>query len=102
MLALGAIVTTLALKKIKPAAAAGEHGEHAGHSEEAGEEMERGPHRGRMLREGDFATEITIFETGVPPQFRVYFYEKDKPVDSAQVKLTVELNRLGGRTDVGR
>lgn len=100
VLALGAIVTTLALKKIKPAAAAGEHGEHAGHSEEAGEEMERGPHGGRMLRVDDFATEITIFESGVPPQFRVYFYEKDKPVDSAQVKLTVELNRLGGRTDV--
>jgi cobalt-zinc-cadmium efflux system membrane fusion protein len=100
VLALGAVVTTLALKKIKPAAAVGGHGEHAGHSEEAGAEMERGPHGGRMLREGDFATEITIFESGVPPQFRVYFYEKDKPVDSAQVKLTVELNRLGGRTDV--
>ncbi len=102
VLALGAGLTLLALKIIKPAAAVDPHGhgDHAGHDEEAGEELERGPHGGHLLREGDFATEITIFERGVPPQFRAYFYEKDKPVDSAQVKLTVELNRLGGRTDV--
>ena len=100
VLALGAAVTTLALKKIKPARSAGEHGDHAGNSEEGGAAMERGLHGGRMLRKGDFATEITIFESGVPPQFRVYVYDKDKPVDPAQVKLTVELNRLGGRSDV--
>ena len=100
VLALGAGFTTLALKKTKPAAADGKYGDGAAHREEAGEQMERGPHRGRMLREGNFATEITIFETGLPPQFRVYFYEQDKPVDAAQVKLTVKLNRLGGRTDM--
>ena len=100
VLSLGAGVTMLALKKTQPAAAAGEYGDRDAHREEAGEQMERGPHRGRMLREGNFATEITIFETGLPPQFRVYFYEQDKPVDAAQVKLTVELKRLGGRSDV--
>jgi cobalt-zinc-cadmium efflux system membrane fusion protein len=100
LLSLGAGVTMLALKKTQPAAAAGEYGDRDAHREEAGEQMERGPHRGRMLREGNFATEITIFETGLPPQFRVYFYEQDKPVDAAQVKLTVELKRLGGRSEV--
>lgn len=65
----------------------------------ASDEYERGPHRGRMLREGDFAIEVTIFETGVPPQFRLYAYEKDKPVDPAQVQVTVELTRLGGQVD---
>lgn len=100
VLALGAGLATLALRTIKPAAAAGGHGDHEGHGDEAAEEFERGPHRGRILREGDFAAEITIFETGVPPQFRVYAYENGKAVDPAQVKLTVELNRLGGRTDV--
>ncbi len=102
VLALGAGLTLLTLKTIKPTAAVDPHGhdDHAGHDEEVGEELERGLHGGRLLREGDFATEITIFERGVPPQFRVYFYEKDKPVDAAQVKLTIELNRLGGRTDV--
>ena len=60
---------------------------------------ERGPHRGRMLRDGDFALELTIFEDGQAPQFRAYPYRKDKPVDPRQVSLTVELTRLGGKVD---
>ena len=39
----------------------------AGESQGAAGEFERGPHRGRLLRDGDFALEVTIFETGVPP-----------------------------------
>lgn len=96
VLALGAGLTTWALKKIKPAVVADAHGG----GDEPGEQVKKGPHGGRLLREGDFATEVTIFERGVPPQFRVYGYEKDKPVDPAQLKLTIELSRLGGRTDV--
>ena len=53
-------------------------------------EYERGPHRGRMLRDGDFALEITIFEDGVDPEFRVYAYRGDKPVKPSEVKLTIE------------
>lgn len=62
-------------------------------------EYERGPHRGRMLRDGDFALEITIFEDGVDPEFRVYAYRGDKPVKPSDVKLTIELGRLGGKVD---
>jgi cobalt-zinc-cadmium efflux system membrane fusion protein len=62
-------------------------------------DYERGPHRGRMLRDGDFAIEMTIFEDGVPPEFHVYAYRKDKPIDPKSINLTVELGRLGGRTD---
>ncbi len=62
-------------------------------------EFERGPHRGRMLRDGDFALEITIFEDGVDPEFHVYAYRKDKPLTPAQVQLTIDLIRLGGKTD---
>lgn len=81
---------------------------HAEHSEEkkAGadehengvmeEEFERGPHKGRMLRKNGFALELTIFEDGVQPQFRVFAYQNDKPVDPAKVRLTVELKRLTG------
>src|SRR3546814_10722213 len=32
-------------------------------------------------------------------EFRVYAYRNDKPVAPAQVQLSVELNRLGGRVD---
>ncbi|PTT71856.1 HlyD family secretion protein, partial [Pseudomonas sp. HMWF010] len=69
-----------------------------GHSAGTGD-YERGPHRGRMLRAGDLAIEITIFEDGVEPEFHVYAYRKDKPLDPRQVQLTVELTRLGGRVD---
>ncbi|MDC7684251.1 efflux RND transporter periplasmic adaptor subunit [Asticcacaulis sp. BYS171W] len=67
-----------------------------GHGEGEAEEFERGPHRGRMLRDGDFAVEITIFEDGVEPEFRVYAYLKDKPLSPSQVTLDIELTRLGG------
>jgi cobalt-zinc-cadmium efflux system membrane fusion protein len=61
-------------------------------------DYERGPHRGRMLREGDFAIEMTIFEDGVPPEFHVYAYKGDKPIAPSAVGLTVQLSRLGGDT----
>lgn len=62
-------------------------------------EYERGPHRGRMLRSGDFAVELTIFETGVPPEYRVYAFTGETPVKPADVNLSVVLKRLGGKTD---
>lgn len=77
----------------RPSDAPGEHGEAAT------DDYERGPHRGRMLRDGDFAVEVTIFEDGVDPEYRVYPYVNDKPVDPANVDLTIELSRLGGRKD---
>ena len=65
----------------------------------AAERFERGPHRGRLLRNGDFAIEVTIFEEGVPPEFHVYAYRGDKPVSPRQVTLAIELTRLGGEVD---
>ncbi len=86
----GAGLTWLALRNAKPAAIGGA---------EASAEAAKGPHDGRLLSEGDFATEVTIFERGVPPEFRVFFYDKNKPIDPAEVKLTIELHRFGGRVD---
>jgi cobalt-zinc-cadmium efflux system membrane fusion protein len=51
------------------------------------------------LRDGDLAIEMTIFEDGVEPEFHVYAYRKDKPVDPREVELSVELTRLGGKVD---
>jgi cobalt-zinc-cadmium efflux system membrane fusion protein len=59
-------------------------------------EQERGPKGGKLFRDGDFSIELTIFEKGVPPQFRVYSYENDKPVDPSKVNLSIELYRLDG------
>jgi membrane fusion protein, heavy metal efflux system len=55
----------------------------------------KGPHRGRLLTEGDFSVEVAIFETGVPPEFHVYVTKAGKPVDLAAVNLSIELTRLG-------
>ena len=65
---------------------------------EAGEagEPEKGPNRGRMLRDGNFAVEMTIFEDGVPPVYRVYPSRDGKPVEPKTVNLTVTLKRLDG------
>ena len=63
-------------------------------------EYERGPHRGRMLRDGDFALEVTIFETNVPPQFRLYAYQGDTPLKASEVTPTITLKRLDGENNV--
>lgn len=76
--------------------------EAAGHSDEHGaeeREPEKGPHGGRMLEDGAFALEVTIFETGVDPQYRIYPTMDGKPVDPSAVDLIVTLSRLGGKTD---
>lgn len=62
-------------------------------------EYERGPHRGRMLRDGDFALEVTIFETNVPPQYRLYAYRDNKPVSPGDVEATIQLKRLDGEVN---
>lgn len=62
----------------------------------ATEEYERGPHRGRMLRQGDFALEVTIYETNVPPHYRLYVYQNGKPVPPGNVQASIQLKRLDG------
>jgi membrane fusion protein, heavy metal efflux system len=79
-------------------------GEHEGSGEQEGEHeeeglMAKGPHGGRLLTQDDFEVEITIYERGVPPEFRIYIFEKGKPVDPAEVKLRVQLKRLGAQPE---
>ena len=60
----------------------------------------RGPHGARLLSADDLRVEVTIFETGVPPHFRVFPYDgSGNPIRPAEVHLTIELHRLGGRVD---
>lgn len=59
----------------------------------------KGPHGGRLLSKDGFEVEVTIYERGVPPQFRIYPFEKGKPVSPDEVKMTVALHRFGGRVD---
>lgn len=74
-------------------------GDRSGQAEKAPAEPEKGPNGGKLVRDGAFALELTIFEDGVDPEYRVYAYENDKPIDPSKVKLRIDLGRLGGKTD---
>ncbi|GMN04300.1 efflux RND transporter periplasmic adaptor subunit [Erythrobacter sp. MTPC3] len=65
-------------------------------AEAAAGDYERGPHNGRMLRDGDFAIELTVFEDGVPPEYRLYAYRDGEPVDPGTVRARVMITRLDG------
>jgi cobalt-zinc-cadmium efflux system membrane fusion protein len=69
------------------------------HGEAPPADYERGPHGGRMLRDGDFAVEVTIYEPDIPPLSRVYPFYKNKPIDPGTVKLQMALDRFGDRVD---
>ncbi len=66
---------------------------------DAAADFERGPQGGRMLRAGDFGLEVRIFEDGVPPEYHLYGFDKDKPLPPADFQASVTLRRLGGRVD---
>ena len=55
--------------------------------------------RGRLLEDDGFAVDLTIFETGVQPEFRVWVTDSGAPVDPGDVDLRVTLTRLGDVTD---
>ena len=71
----------------------------AGMAAEGEVEPEKGPNNGRMLRKGDFAVELAIFETGVPPEYRAWISNDGEPVPPYEVSLKVVLTRLGDVQD---
>ena len=70
-----------------------------GHGEAVEEDVIKGPHGGRILRSGDFVIELSIFETGVPPEFRAWASLNDKQLKPNDIKLDISLTRLGGKVD---
>ncbi len=59
----------------------------------------RGPHNGRLLTDGDLGLEVTIYEPDIPPQFRVFPFKNGKPLDPAEIKLLIHLDRFLDRKD---
>jgi cobalt-zinc-cadmium efflux system membrane fusion protein len=92
----GAIITWMVVRHPKPTSSV--PGESA-HGEQAAPEEAKGPHGGKLLTNGDLGVEVTIFERGVPPEFRVFVYENGRPVDPSAAKVGIELHRFGGRVD---
>ncbi|MBL9200101.1 MAG: efflux RND transporter periplasmic adaptor subunit [Opitutaceae bacterium] len=62
-------------------------------------ETAKGPHGGRLLKDGDFTLELAIVEAGIPPEFRAWFTQGGKPLAPSGMKLTVELKRPGNVID---
>jgi len=73
------------------------HDEHAHHDDEVKEA--KGTHGGRLLVQDDFSLEVSIYETGLPPEFRVYVYKDSQPIVPDEVTLDIELKRLGDKLD---
>ncbi|MBT9494379.1 MAG: efflux RND transporter periplasmic adaptor subunit [Paucibacter sp.] len=60
----------------------------------------KGPHGGKLFTKDNFALELTIFETDVEPEFRVYLYRDGKPLAPSAAKVNVTLARLGQKPEV--
>jgi cobalt-zinc-cadmium efflux system membrane fusion protein len=58
-------------------------------------EPKKGPHGGKLFTDNGYGVEITIFEQGIEPEFRIYTYQDGKPLDPAAGKIIVTLERLG-------
>ena len=68
--------------------------ESASESEHASP-IARGPHGGWLFSENGLQVEVKIFETGIPPQLRVYVTDAaGKMVPLNEVDMTISLNRL--------
>ncbi len=77
------------------------HGDadHGHGHDEAKPDVPKGPQGGRLLTKDDFALEISIFESGVPPEFHIYAYHQQRPIDPNNVVLNIKLHRTGNKTD---
>lgn len=94
---LAVLFGVLTLSACRPAEES--HSEEAGEHGHAAEAFERGPHRGRLLRDGPFAVELQIFEEGVPPEFHVYLSRDGKPLPPDAASVNVDLTRLDGEVN---
>lgn len=75
------------------------HADDKGHADEEHHEAaatpQKGPHGGKLFTQDGYGLEVTIFETGVEPEFRVYTYKGGKPLDPAASQVSITLDRLG-------
>ena len=65
------------------------------HDDHDDDEQEKGPNGGKLFVTDDFSVEVTIFEQGVPPQFRIYLSANGKPLPPTAANVAITLSRLG-------
>ena len=65
----------------------------------ATDDYPEGPNGGRLLESGDFAIELSIYESGVPPEYRAWAYSEGELLPPSALDLSVVLTRLGDVRD---
>lgn len=93
------VATALSIAALTLAACNDSHERHDHGDDHAHDSVDKGPHGGRLLVKDNFAIELAIFESGVPPEYRAWATLKGKSIPSDQVELGVELTRLDGKVD---
>jgi cobalt-zinc-cadmium efflux system membrane fusion protein len=101
VIVLGLVLGGLILGIDKAPAGGEEHATHADHGEPE-ESSVRGPHGGRLFTDGAYGLEVTIYETGVKPRFRLYTYRDGKPLAPRESSVELTLERLGREPQVFR
>lgn len=89
---LGAVILNMEKKTVSEET---DTGDVSGVSAGSDQEEAIGPQGGRIFAKDDFSLEVTIYEKGVEPQFRIYLYEKNKPIPPNEAKVAITLSRLG-------
>ena len=81
------------------------HADDKGHADEEHHEASaprKGPHGGKLFTQDGYGVEVTIFEQGVEPEFRVYTYQDSKALDPATSQISLTVERLGRPPQVFR
>src|SRR3972149_4486393 len=99
VLATGVVLAWLILgtNKPQPEGEGETHGSNTGTTSQndAVGAPQKGPHGGKLFTQDGYGVEVTIFEQGVEPEFRVYTYQDGKPLDPAASQVSITLDRLG-------
>jgi cobalt-zinc-cadmium efflux system membrane fusion protein len=45
------------------------------HHDDHQEAEQKGAHGGKIVKQGDYAIEVTVFERGIPPEMRIFVYQ---------------------------
>jgi membrane fusion protein, heavy metal efflux system len=73
------------------------HGHDDTHS--AAVDVQKGPHNGRLLTDGDLTVELALVESGAAPEYRAWVTDGGVPVPPEAVTLSVTLTRLDGEKE---
>jgi membrane fusion protein, heavy metal efflux system len=98
------VLSAIWLMSTEKKSSAGGHDAHHGHGHGSEGDAhdhsgDRGPNGGKILRDGEFLLEFVLYDKGASPHIRIYTSYYHKPLDPNQVKVSVELERLGGKID---